>query len=71
MFARVSRYKSDEDSEKLLEGFQATVGPLQLVDGFSHAYFMVDRETGMEGHPSTVHVHAVLGVVFPVRLESE
>jgi heme-degrading monooxygenase HmoA len=46
MFARVSRYKSDEDSERLLEGFQATVGPLQLVEGFSHAYFMVDRETG-------------------------
>jgi heme-degrading monooxygenase HmoA len=46
MFARVSRYRSDEDSDKLLEGFQATVGPLQLVDGFSHAYFMVDRETG-------------------------
>jgi heme-degrading monooxygenase HmoA len=46
MFARVSRYRTDEDTGRLLEGFQSTVGPLQLVEGFSHAYFMVDKETG-------------------------
>jgi len=46
MFARVSTYRADQDSDGLLQGFQDTIGPLQLVDGFSHAYFMVDRETG-------------------------
>lgn len=46
MFARVSTYRADEDANRLLEGFQGTIGPLQQVDGFSHAYFMVDPETG-------------------------
>lgn len=46
MFARVSRYRADQESERLLEGFQETIGPLQQVDGFSHAYFLVDRDTG-------------------------
>jgi heme-degrading monooxygenase HmoA len=46
MFARVSAYHADQDLDRLLEGFQDTIGPLQLVDGFSHAYFLVDRETG-------------------------
>ncbi|MDP9401199.1 MAG: hypothetical protein M3P39_09730 [Actinomycetota bacterium] len=46
MFARVTRYHADEDPERLLEGFKGTIGPLQLVEGFSHAYFMVDRTTG-------------------------
>ena len=46
MFARVSAYHADEDSDKLLGAFQATIGPLQQVDGFSHAYFLVDAETG-------------------------
>ena len=46
MFARVTRYHADEDTDRLLEGFKGTIGPLQLVDGFSHAYFMVDRDTG-------------------------
>jgi heme-degrading monooxygenase HmoA len=46
MFARVSRYRTDEDTGRLLEGFQGTIGELQLVEGFSHAYFMVDKETG-------------------------
>ena len=46
MFARVSRYQADEDTDSLLEGFQGTVGELQIVEGFSHAYFMVDKSTG-------------------------
>ena len=46
MFARVSAYHADEDSEKLLEAFQDTIGPLQRVEGFSHGYFLVDAETG-------------------------
>ena len=46
MFARVSTYRSDEDTDRLLTGFQDTIGPLQQVEGFSHAYFMVDPETG-------------------------
>ena len=46
MFARVTRYHADQEAERLLEGFKGTIGPLQLVDGFSHAYFMVDRSTG-------------------------
>jgi heme-degrading monooxygenase HmoA len=46
MFARVTAYRADEDSQKLMEGFQDTIGPLQQVEGFSHAYFLVDAETG-------------------------
>jgi heme-degrading monooxygenase HmoA len=46
MFARVSAYHADEDNEKLLGAFQETIGPLQVVDGFSHAYFLVDKDTG-------------------------
>jgi heme-degrading monooxygenase HmoA len=46
MFARVSAYHADEDNQKLLGAFQETIGPLQLVDGFSHAYFLVDKDTG-------------------------
>jgi heme-degrading monooxygenase HmoA len=46
MFARVSAYQADEDSERLMEAFQDTIGPLQQVEGFSHAYFMVDADTG-------------------------
>jgi heme-degrading monooxygenase HmoA len=46
MFARVSRYHADEDNQKLLQAFQDTIGPLQQVEGFSHAYFLVDPETG-------------------------
>jgi heme-degrading monooxygenase HmoA len=46
MFARVSTYHADEDSQKLLDAFQDTIGPLQVVDGFSHAYFLVDPDTG-------------------------
>lgn len=45
MFARVTRYHADEDTDKLLEGFGGTLGSLQLVDGFSHGYFMVEPST--------------------------
>ena len=34
MFARVSAYHADEDSEKLIGAFQETIGPLQQVEGF-------------------------------------
>ncbi|CAA9488986.1 MAG: hypothetical protein AVDCRST_MAG38-2515 [uncultured Solirubrobacteraceae bacterium] len=45
MFARVTRYHADEDTKKLLDGFQETIGALQIVAGFSHGYFMVDPRT--------------------------
>jgi heme-degrading monooxygenase HmoA len=44
MFARVSTYRGDGD--RLLKGFAEVTGPLEEIDGFSHAYFMVDRESG-------------------------
>ena len=46
MFARVSAYHADEDSQKLMTAFQETIGPLQVVEGFSHAYFLIDKDTG-------------------------
>jgi heme-degrading monooxygenase HmoA len=46
MFARVSTYHAEEDSDKLMGAFQDTIGPLQQVKGFSHAYFLVDADTG-------------------------
>ena len=45
MYARVTRYHADEDTSQLLEGFQETIGALQIVAGFSHGYFMVDPKT--------------------------
>jgi heme-degrading monooxygenase HmoA len=45
MFARVSTYRA-ADADKLLEGFQSVTGPLEQIDGFSHAYFLVDRPSG-------------------------
>ncbi len=45
MFARVTRYHADEDTDQLLAGFQETIGALQIVPGFSHGYFMVDPKT--------------------------
>jgi heme-degrading monooxygenase HmoA len=42
MFARVSTYRGDGD--RLLEGFADVTEPLQAMDGFSRAYFLVDRE---------------------------
>jgi heme-degrading monooxygenase HmoA len=44
MFARVSTYRGDGD--RLLQGFADVTEPLQAIDGFSHAYFMVDRASG-------------------------
>jgi heme-degrading monooxygenase HmoA len=44
MFARVSTYRGDAD--RLLEGFRNVSEPLGAIEGFSHAYFMVDRESG-------------------------
>ena len=46
MFARVTRYHADENTDGLLEGFRDTIGSLQLVSGFSHGYFMLDPKTG-------------------------
>jgi heme-degrading monooxygenase HmoA len=45
MHARLSTYQTD-DPEGLISGFQRVTGELEEVDGFSHAYFLVDRETG-------------------------
>jgi heme-degrading monooxygenase HmoA len=44
MHARVSTYRGDSD--RLLEGFEDVRDSLAAVDGFSHAYFLVDRESG-------------------------
>ena len=45
MFARVSTYRG-ADADRLLEGFQSVTEPLEQMDGFSHAYFLVDRDSG-------------------------
>ncbi len=45
MFARVSTYRA-ADADKLLEGFQSVTDPLEQMDGFSHAHFLVDRAGG-------------------------
>jgi heme-degrading monooxygenase HmoA len=44
MFARVSTYRGDGD--RLLQGFAEVTGPLEAIDGFARAYFMVDRAGG-------------------------
>jgi len=44
MFARVSTHRGGGD--RRLEGFANVSQPLEAIDGFSHAYFMVDRESG-------------------------
>jgi len=47
MFARVSTYRAaDAGADKMLEGFQSVTEPLEQMDGFSHAYFLVDRDSG-------------------------
>ncbi len=46
MFARVTTYHADQDTEQLLGKFKETLSDLQLIDGFSHGYFMTDRESG-------------------------
>jgi heme-degrading monooxygenase HmoA len=45
MFARVSTYRA-ADADQLLEGFRSVTDELEQMDGFSHAYFMVDRTSG-------------------------
>jgi len=45
MFARVSTYRTD-DAGKLVDGFDRVTGPLEQMDGFSRAYFLIDREGG-------------------------
>ena len=45
MFARVSTYRAD-DADKLLEGFRSLTKPLEQMDGFSRAFFLVDRAGG-------------------------
>lgn len=44
MHARVSTYRGDGD--RLVKGFEGVREGLAAVDGFSHAYFLVDRESG-------------------------
>lgn len=44
-FARVSSYQGS-DAEGLVEGFRSVTESLEQIDGFSHAYFMVDRQSG-------------------------
>ena len=44
MHARVSTYRGTGD--RLIEGFESVRAPLEAMKGFSHAYFMVDRESG-------------------------
>jgi heme-degrading monooxygenase HmoA len=46
MFARVSTYRGGGDGDRLLQGFADVSDPLESIEGFSHAYFMVDRESG-------------------------
>lgn len=46
MFARVTKYHAEEDANRLLEAFKDTMGSLQIVPGFSHGYFLIDRSTG-------------------------
>lgn len=45
MHARVSTYTT-EDPEGLIEGFKRVSSDLEQVDGFSHAYFLVDKDGG-------------------------
>ncbi len=44
MFARVSTYTGEPD--ELVRGFESARGDLQQIDGFSNAYFCVDRASG-------------------------
>ena len=57
MFARLTAYHADEDSRKLMEAFQDTIGPLQQVEGFAcvlpdrrrHGPGGVDDDLGKRG----------------------
>lgn len=44
MHARVSTYEGDAD--ELVKGFDSVTGALEQLDGFSNAYFLVDRDGG-------------------------
>ena len=44
MHARVSTYEGQAD--ELVNGFESVTGPLEDLDGFSKAYFLVDRAGG-------------------------
>jgi heme-degrading monooxygenase HmoA len=44
MFARVATYSGD--AEELVRGFEAARSELERIDGFSQAYFLVDRDSG-------------------------
>jgi heme-degrading monooxygenase HmoA len=41
MHARVSTYTGE--AERLLDGFQGATAPLEEIEGFSQAYFLIDR----------------------------
>ena len=45
MHARVSTYRSD-DPDALIEGFKSVTPDLEQVEGFSHGYFLVDKDSG-------------------------
>jgi heme-degrading monooxygenase HmoA len=45
MHARVSTYQTG-DPDGLVQGFANATGELEQTEGFSHAYFLVDRDTG-------------------------
>ena len=44
MFARVSTYSGDPD--ELVRGFDRSLEELAKLEGFSHAYFGVERSSG-------------------------
>jgi heme-degrading monooxygenase HmoA len=45
MHARLSIYETD-DPDGLVSGFESVTDELEQVEGFSHGYFLVDRESG-------------------------
>lgn len=44
MHARVSTYEGQAD--ELVKAFDSVTGPLEELEGFSRAYFLVDRDGG-------------------------
>jgi heme-degrading monooxygenase HmoA len=44
MFARVATYSGDADA--LVKGFETARSDLERMDGFSNAYFCIDRASG-------------------------
>jgi heme-degrading monooxygenase HmoA len=42
VFARVSRYRGE--AARLRDGFRAVTAELEQLEGFSHAYFLTNRE---------------------------